>query len=181
MKRNFMNKIIIAAFIFSVCLVKTFAQETEEDKCNAFIDKVAKSYKECFGGDILYEFTPRLIDSFGVVNLEDEWAKLDNIAQTYRGFFVKGSQLFIIVYGGKTNKKGELKERTDRLVNYLTTNRMVETKKISVIMGGFREKFEFEIWVSRSEKIFPPLSPTINVESIKFKGKMKPLERELGN
>ena len=104
---------------------------------------------------------------------------LDGLASDFRNR--NQAQIFIVIYGGKTNKKGELKERANRLVNYLTENRKIHLDKISVINGGFREKFEFELWFSPSKNIFPPLSPTVNVEDVKFKGKMKPLERELGN
>lgn len=170
--------LIVLGISFSFNPLKINAQELE-DKCEGLVSKAAQTYKECFGGDIVIEFTPKLVEAFGITSLEDEWAMLDGLSSEFKNR--NQAQIFIIIYGGKVNKKGEMKERADRLVDYLTENRKIDLEKISVINGGFKERFEFELWFSPSKNIFPPLSPTVNVETVIFKGKMKPLERELGN
>lgn len=157
---------------------KIAAQEVKEDECNQLFQKAEKIHKECFGISLLDTLVPKLVDSFGITNLEVEWARLDN-------FFIQLNNDpqtvgYIVVYGGRVNKFGELKERPKTLKNYIK-NRGFEPDRIIFVEGGFREKFEYEFWISPSNKIFPPLSPTIELEKVKFRGKMKPVPLELGS
>jgi hypothetical protein len=179
---------IVAAFVLMLGVIaftetkidehtKVTAQEDKKEKCEKLYENYRVFYNECFDNALL-EFLPRKIDSFGIGNLEDELARLDNLSLEFRNN--PKSHIFIVIYGGKINKFGELQERPKRIVNYLSQNRKIDAKKISVVNGGFREKFEFDLWLSKSEKIFPPLSPTIESEKITFKGKMKPLSSDLG-
>lgn len=163
--------------ILLVVPVKINSQDKSE-KCEKLFECYRNYYDECFE-NALFDFTPKLVEAFGITTLEEEWIKLDSAATFQQNS--PNSILYIVIYGGKINKKGELKERANRLIYYLVETRKFDSTKVKTINGGFREKFEFELWVSRSEKILPPLSPTVNVESVKFKGKMKPLQRELGN
>ena len=184
----FSNLLIVGWIIFLFNPPNLYAQN-KEDKCEDFFVNSAEYYKKyeeyidlystCLKIDFLDNFTAQIIDKFGIVGLDDEWARLDSLATYYNNN--SDSQIFIVIYGGKTNKFSELAERPKPLIYYLTENRGIERDKITVVNGGFREKFEFELWVSPSAKIFPPLSPTVDVEKVKFKGIMKPLPVELGN
>lgn len=184
MKKIFISSIFLLLLATNEVLIGSLSNlqkinaQQSEDKCEDFLSKYARIYKECFSREIIDEFAPKKFDEFGVINLEDEWARLDGFAASFRNS--SEPQIYIVAYGGKVNKIGELKERTNRLIYYLTQNRRIESKKITIINGGFREKFEFELWLSPSEKIFPPLSPTIDPERVKFRGKMKPLPLDLG-
>ena len=88
---------------------------------------------------------------------------------------------FIVVYGGRVNKFGEINARAKRMTNHLFNDLKIDPKRVKVIQGGFRENFEFEFWTSRVKSNFPPLSPTVDVEKVIFRGKMKPLPTEIGN
>lgn len=156
------------------------SQDNQSDKCGKIIetfdktvDDLEKSYIECGGSKIIDQFFPSQLERFGITNLEDEWARLDVLATRLQSD--PKLMAYIVIYGGKINKFGELKERPKPLVYYLTTKRGVEPKRIKIIEGGFREKFEFEFWTTHSEKIFPPLSPTVDREKAVFRGKMKSL------
>ena len=174
--------IVLAVIVFLLTegsnVTKVKAQESKEQKCEKLYECYRSYYNGCFE-NLLQDFVPRKVDNFGVIDLNYEWAKLDNLAAEFRNN--PESQIYIVVYGGKVNKTGEFKERTKRIAQYLTQNRKIDPKKISVINGGFREKFEFELWLSLSAKIFPSLTPTVDPEKVVFKGKMKPLPLDLGN
>jgi hypothetical protein len=161
----------------------TKAQDNQEDKCTkvalAFgstfkeLYKLEKEFVACGGSTVRDFFIPQQLDKFGLIGLDGEWARLDNLAIQLQND--PESLAYIVIYGGKINKYGELKERPKPLVHYLTTKRGIDPKRIKIIEGGFREKFEFELWTSQSEKMFPPLSPTVEPEKVIFRGKMKPL------
>lgn len=185
------RKSILAVFVVVFCLIIVViynfsyvkAQNNQEDKCvkttlafgKAFdqLREIEESYIKCGGSPIVDFYLPQQQDKFGIIGLEGEWARLDAFAIQLHN----NPQLlaYIVIYGGITNKFGELKERPKPLVYYLTAKRGIDPKRIKIIEGGFREKFEFEFWTSQSEKMFPPLSPTIESEKVIFRGKMKPL------
>jgi len=169
---------VFVSGLFTFSVTKLIAQEAKGDKCDNFFNEYSKVYRECFKGNIKDEFAPKQIDTFGITTLEDEWRRLDSFMIEYRN--KPDSHIFIVVYGGKINKRGELKERPKPVLWYLINDRKVEPGNITVINGGFREKFEFELWLSPSEKISPLLSPAIDIENVVFRGKMKPLPVILG-
>lgn len=187
----FWKKLII---LFSItCLVfgtsepySTKAQD-QEDKCTKIslaygkylgeLNALEESFVECGGSRLKEFFVPRQVDKFGVINLEDEWARLDAFAIALRN--EPELLAYVVIYGGKRNKYGELKERPKPLVHYLINDRKIEPERIRIIEGGFREKFEFELWTSYSDKMFPPLSPIISPEKVIFRGKMKPLPLDM--
>lgn len=155
------------------------AQETKEEKCEKLYVCYQEFNKECSNDDFQRRFAPRIFHKFGVVNLEEEWAILDMFSQEMGNN--PEDIAYVIYYGGKVNKYGEAKERVKRITYYLTENRGKDPKKIIVVNGGFREKFEFELWLSPVKNSFPPLTPAIDPEKVIFKGKMKPLPIDLGN
>ena len=70
--------LIVLGINFSFGSFGTSAQKLEDDdKCEGIVSKAAQIYQECFGGDIIVEFTPKQIHKFGIVNLEEEWSVLD--------------------------------------------------------------------------------------------------------
>lgn len=169
MKVRLLATVVILILSLSVLV---FSQENKEDKCGKLSDCLQSFYKECLNDEVINQFVPKDVDKFGVVNYEDEMARLDN-------YYVElnnnpNAVGFIVVYGGRVNKFGEFKERVKRLQTYIK-ERKYDPNRIKVIQGGFREKFEFEFWVSPTKKSFPPLTPTIEAEKVKFKGVMKPL------
>ena len=116
---------------------------------------------------------PYVTDKFGAVNDEVEMARLDQFANQIRAD--KNVVAYIVYYGGKINKYGEFQERVKRINFYLSKVMKLDMERIKVVHGGFREKFEFELWLSYTKGSFPPLSPTIEPEKVKYIGKMKPL------
>lgn len=118
--------------------------------------------------------SPVMFDKFGILNHETEMAVLDNFAQE-----VNSSQgaadAYVVVYGGRANKYGELEERTKRVKNYLLGFKKLDPSRVMFVTGGFREKFAFEMWLSPVKNSYPPLSPTVSPEQVRFRGKMESL------
>lgn len=176
-KKN--DKILLSTIIISIFLLLTSsnfvkAQETKEEKYDKLADSLETFQRVCFYSEFVDSFSPQLIESFTTdkVNHEDEMARLDSyLAQLNLN---PSSTGYIVVYGGRTNKYGEYDIRVGRIKDYIAF-RSFDDSRIKYVNGGFREKFEFELWLSpRVKNAFPPISPTIAPEKVKFKGKMKP-------
>lgn len=134
--------------------------------------------KECCGAccEEFYSncsLSPVMVDGFNILDHETEMALLDKFAQSFNGS--PHLSAYVVVYGGHINKFGELEERTNRIKKYLLNFRKLDPGQIKFVMGGFREKFTFEMWLSPVKNSYPPLTPTISPERVKFKGKMESL------
>lgn len=149
------------------------AQDTNQDKCDLTLDEYAEIYEKNFKVNLIEFLSPVKLDSFGEIGLDDLWARLDNVAIRMNN--APKVILYIVVYGGKVTKFGELKERPKPILFYLERTHKMDIQRIKIVEGGFREKFEIELWESRTKKMSPPLFPTISPEKVIFKGKMKPL------
>lgn len=167
---EFLFAVLTSVLIFGLYASGLYAQTN--DKCDQTIDCVQKFYKECTGNEFLSDFEPKLVDKFGITGYEDEMARMDSFYMQLNGN--PEGVGYIVVYGGRVNKYGEFRERVKRLFTYIK-ERKYDPKRITVVNGGFREKFEFELWTSPIKNSFPPLSPTIDPEKVKFRGIMKPL------
>lgn len=173
------NGILLLTIIFliAVCQITTnfvAAQETKQEKCDKLADCMQTFYRECYNDDFLNDFSPTLVDDYTAGNSteEIEMLKLDGFIQFLQ--LKPQSTGYIVVYGGRTNKYGEYDIRVERVTGYTFGTKAQDRNRIKVVHGGFREKFEFEFWTSPIKNAFPPLSPTVAPEKVKFKGKMKP-------
>ncbi len=164
---NFLSLI----FITSCLGIVVNAQINDEKNVEENLEHLNKCYREC--GDDVYinSLSPQLFYKSGIINQEEEQANLDSFFITLAN--QRESQGFIVVYGGKLNKYGEIDARVKRIKDYLKL-RNFPPDPINFVFGGFREKFEFEFWMSRVPNAYPPLLPTISPEKVRFKGKMKP-------
>ena len=170
---------VLIALTLNANQVNAQTDTSAVEKCVELSAGVEKFYKECHDEEFRNSFSPRIFDKFGIITLEDEWSRLHNFSTQLK---VDPDTIgFIVIYGGRINKFGELNERAKRLTNHLVNDLKIDPKRVTVVQGGFRENFEFEFWLSRIKGVFPPLSPTVDVEKVVFKGKMKPLDTELGN
>lgn len=177
--QNFLlsNSILISLAFFTLDGSTVNGQVITTEKCVELTTCVENFYKECYNDTFRNSFAPRIFDEFGIIDLEDEMARTDNFSLQLKNN--PEAIGYIVVYGGRVNKFGELDERPKRLTQYLINKVNINPKRIRVIQGGFREKFEFELWISTVKDSFPPLSPTVNVEMVIFKGKMKPLHTDI--
>lgn len=167
---------IVFIILANLCLI--FAQEGKENKSELNIENCEKCCKVCRENYALScPSAPTIFKKFGVVNHETEMANLDGYTNNIQAN--PDTDYYIVVYGGRLNKYGEFDERVKRIKSYLFNYRKLDPSQFKIIHGGFRENFEFELWLSPLKDSFPPLSPTIDPEKVQFKGKMKPLITEI--
>lgn len=115
-------------------------------------------------------------DEFGDLNCEDEYARLDNfVIQLQQEPDTKGVMIF---YGGRTfrgklPRRGDAGARAARLKPYLVQRRGIPAARVTVIDGGYAEKWRVELWIVPSGTGMLTPNPSIPVEQIKFrKGKV---------
>lgn len=76
---------------------------------------------------------------------------------------------YIILYGGRINKLGELDAHLKGIGASLFYHG-VEERKTVFVKGGFREKLSIDFWIV-PENACPPLpTPTIDFEKVRFRG-----------
>ena len=127
----------------------------------------------------------QLFDSFGDVCCEDEKAHLDNFAVTLQQ--QPETIGYIIFYGGKTHnfpscrishqrlpRHGEAQGRAARLRPYLVKTRAVDSARVVVIDGGYREAWTAELWIVPKGARPPAPTPTVRPQDIHYrKGRIR--------
>ncbi|MEK6279471.1 MAG: hypothetical protein AABN95_03880 [Acidobacteriota bacterium] len=113
---------------------------------------------------------------FGKYNCEDEMSKLDYLAVQLQEN--PDTYSYIIVYGGRRGmRRGEVRVRAARMRRYLVETRGINSDRIAVVDGGFRENLTVEFWrLARGEKP-PAVTSTVDPKKVKFtKGKFERFE-----
>ena len=127
---------------------------------------------------------PQMFDSFGDVCCNDEYAHLDNFALALQN--QPDVQGYIVFYGGKHQsypscqgrkmlpRRGEAQARAARLKPYLVDRRSVDSARVIVIDGGYREAWTAELWIVPRGGSAPTPSPTVKAKQIRYrKGRIK--------
>jgi len=105
-------------------------------------------------------------DTFGVLESEDEKARLDTFAVAlHNDPTVLG---YIIVYGGRRGRRGEAQAGADRARLYLINERGVDNGSIVMVEGGFREETTFEVFLVPPKAAPPTATPTIDERDVEF-------------
>lgn len=109
----------------------------------------------------------QLVDSYSWVGADDANARIE----VWRNEALKtpNSIGYVIIYGGKFSKKGEIDAHIKGIKAGFKFIRFDESKVV-FIKGGFREKLEVDFWVVPQNACPPLPTPTIDVEKVKFKG-----------
>lgn len=121
-----------------------------------------------------------LFDKFGDVCCDDEKARLDNFTIQLQN--EPEAQGYIVFYGGKRHnypychsfrlrvpRRGEAEARAERLKPYLVSYRGLDTKRIVVVNGGYRESWTAELWIVPKGAKPPTPAPTIEAQDIRFR------------
>lgn len=134
----------------------------------------------------------RKFDEFGDVRCEDEKARLDNFAnELQKNPDARG---YIIFYGGKRHlyptgynsvlalpRRGEAEARVARLRPYLHDSRGIDSKRIVVVKGGYRDEWAAELWMVPKGANPPIPTPTIKLQEMRFRrGRIKKRDYECG-
>jgi hypothetical protein len=134
----------------------------------------------------------RKFDEFKDVGCEDEKARLDNFANELQNN--PDVQGYIVFYGGKRHRyptrhnsspalprRGEAEARVARLKPYLNDNRGIDSNRIVVVNGGYRDQWAAELWIVPKGAKTPVPTPTVKSQEIKFRrGRIKKSDYECG-
>jgi hypothetical protein len=101
---------------------------------------------------------PIPIDEFDSVSFDDEKARFDNFAVQLLNS--PDAQGYIIVYQGTAKNAMSAERASRRALNYLTKNKGIDPRRISITSGGFRAKTGFEIWLIPAGAGYPTPRPT---------------------
>src|SRR5260370_1898145 len=98
-------------------------------------------------------------DQFLSVAFDDDKARFDNLAIELQN--APDTQAYIIIYAGKTSRKGQADMLSRRTTDYLVTNRGMDAARITIINGGYRDGDFFEIWICPPGAERPQPTPTV--------------------
>ncbi len=99
------------------------------------------------------------IDEFDSVSFDDDKARFDNFAVQLLNR--PDSQGYIIIYQGTGKNAQSAEKASRRALNYLTKNKGIDPRRISITSGGFRARTGYELWVIPAGADYPPPRPTV--------------------
>lgn len=101
---------------------------------------------------------PIPIDEFDSVSFDDEKARFDNFAVELLNR--PDAQGYLIVYQGSGKNAQSAEKASRRALNYLTKNKGIDPRRISITSGGFRAKTGYELWIIPAGAGYPAPRPT---------------------
>ena len=94
----------------------------------------------------LPKLTSRRFDEFPDISRNDEKARLDNFAIELQSD--PTATAYVIVYPGKTSKRGDVQHHSSRIVEYLVHSRGLDERRIVTLVGSTRDQLSVELWVT---------------------------------
>lgn len=114
----------------------------------------------------------RKIDEISNFNWEDLMARLDFYAIQLQT--VPDSSGHLIIYDGRRSRRGEVQGWMDCVKNYLVGRRGIDSDRIMIVNGGYREKMTVEMWLVPRGENSPQTTPTVKPKDVKMKkGRLK--------
>ncbi|MDT4895710.1 MAG: hypothetical protein QOH25_787 [Acidobacteriota bacterium] len=101
----------------------------------------------------------RLYDQFEPPAFDDVKARLDNLAIELQN--APTSQAYIIVYSGRRSRAGQADRLAARAKAYMIKERGIDSSRVVVINGGYRESDYFELWLVPQGAEPPQATPTV--------------------
>jgi hypothetical protein len=101
----------------------------------------------------------RIYDQFEPPAFDDVKARLDNLAIELQN--APSTQAYIIVYSGRRSRPGQADKLAARAKSYLTKDRGIDSSRLVVINGGYRESDYFELWLVPQGAEPPQATPTL--------------------
>ena len=102
----------------------------------------------------------KVFDQFLSVAFDDDKARFDNLAIALQGS--PDDQAYIIIYAGRTSRVGQADALGRRTMDYLVNSRGLDSRRITVINGGYRDADYIEIWLCPPGAKAPQPSPTVD-------------------
>ena len=113
----------------------------------------------------------REFDECNNCTFDDQKARLDNLAVELQND--PSAHAHIIVYGGKTSPIGQVDRLMTCARDYLVNERGIDSSRIVVVNGGFRESDTVELWVVPTGAAAPRATPTVQAGDLKPAGKTR--------
>lgn len=88
----------------------------------------------------------RKFDEFPDISRNDEKARLDNFAIELQND--PTATAYVVVYPGRTSKRGDVQHHSSRIVEYLVHSRGLDERRIVTLVGAPREQLFVELWVT---------------------------------
>jgi hypothetical protein len=101
----------------------------------------------------------RMYDQFEPPAFDDVKARLDNLAIELQN--APTSQAYIIVYSGRRSRPGQADRLAARAKSYMTKERGIDSSRLVVINGGYRESDYFELWLVPQGAEPPQATPSL--------------------
>jgi hypothetical protein len=101
----------------------------------------------------------RKFDEFPSIAFDDTKARLDNLAIELQN--APDATAYIFVYAGRRSRTGQADALGRRAADYLVNSRGVDSRRINIINGGYREDDYIEIWICPPGATAPQASPTV--------------------
>jgi hypothetical protein len=88
----------------------------------------------------------RKFDEFPDITRNDEKARLDNYGIELQND--PTSTAYVIVYPGRTSKRGEVQHHASRVIDYLVNSRGLDQRRIVTLVGPVRDALYVELWLT---------------------------------
>jgi len=88
----------------------------------------------------------RRFDEFPDISRNDEKARLDNFVIEMQND--PTATAYVIVYPGKTGKRGEVQQHAGRIVDYLVNSRGLDQRRVVTLVGPARDNLFIDLWVT---------------------------------
>ena len=106
----------------------------------------------------------RPFDSFLSLAFDDTKARLDNLAIELQN--APDATAYVIVYAGRNSRTGQADALGRRAMDYLVNQRGVDSQRIIVINGGYRDEDFIEIWICPPGAKTPQATPTVQPSDV---------------
>src|ERR1044072_5689439 len=108
------------------------------------------------------------VDEFGYVHAEMSMARIDNFINALQDS--PSSQGFIIIYGPRSQKKGELRAHVRQMPLYLRY-RKFDASRITIVEGGYRDfdTVTITFWTVAPGEPRPVPEDTLDNKEVKFR------------
>src|SRR5581483_924147 len=93
-----------------------------------------------------------------------ECRKFDNLAIELQN--TPDTTAYILIYAGRVSRMGQADALGRRTMDYMTTARGVDSRRVVIINGGYRDADFFEIWVCPPGAKPPAASPTVQESEV---------------
>ena len=109
-------------------------------------------------------------DEFGNIRYEDAQARLDNFAIQLFQLREKEPEWrgYIVVYAGSRSRIGEAQFKANCYKNYLVRVRQMDPASLFAVDGGYREDFQVQLFLGRSDYYPPILKPTVSPTKVQL-------------